>query len=492
MGTTVGAAVVAAAVLFLVVLQAVLSVKSLRYLLHKSWQWLDDRCHVYKTCRILRFGDDHRENPLFNKAMVYINSLPGVEDSECLNILSTGCKPNDFFLHPDADRSVVIADTFLGSRLSWTLTSSPSPCLSLRLRCRDRRRVLRPYLRHVETVADGIDARRKELRLFYVHSRGGCWSSLPLSHPSTLETVAVDAELKGRVKDDLEAFLKGKGYYARVGRVWRRSYLLHGPSGTGKSSFAVAMARFLNYDIYDVDLSKVSRDPVDLKSLLARTSPRSVILVEDLDRYVQSGGEEEEGEADIAAAMTKFVDGVVSCCGAERVIVFTTGGGGGEREDAVVEAAVGRLDMHVSFPLCDFTTFKTLAASHLGLKEHKLYPQVEEGFWSGSAKLRPAEVGEMMIANRGSPSRALRTVISALRRSSGSLRNAPSESETYGRSPAFGGLGKEHSTVRELKNLYGLIRTRGLGSSKKEGTMSVEMAAAAANYVDRSFERDGF
>jgi len=92
-------------------------------------------------------------------------------------------------------------------------------------------------------------------------------------------------------------------------------------------------------------------------------------------------------------------------------MVFTMSGGKDGVDPAVLRP--GRLDVHIHFTMCDFEGFKALASNYLGLKDHKLYPQVEEGFHAG-ARLSPAELGEIMLANRGSPSRALRTVISAL------------------------------------------------------------------------------
>ncbi|KAM1067075.1 hypothetical protein FF1_022375 [Malus domestica] len=50
----------------------------------------------------------------------------------------------------------------------------------------------------------------------------------------------------------------------------------------------------------------------------------------------------------------------------------------------------GRIDVHIHFPLCDFSAFKSLASTYLGLKEHKLSPQVEEIF-HGSVKNESSE-----------------------------------------------------------------------------------------------------
>jgi hypothetical protein len=207
--------------------------------------------------------------------------------------------------------------------------------------------------KHVESVAEEMEQRRRELRLFAntgVDAATGTprWASAPFTHPATLDAVAMDPDLKARVRANLESFLKGHAYYHRLGRVWRRSYLLYGPSGTGKSTFAAAMARFLGYDIYTVYLSRVDAASDDPCVLLLHTTPRSLVLVEDLDQYLQGGS------GDVVARVAKvlsFMDDVTSCCSEERVMVFTMRGG----KDAAV-VCPSRLDVHIhiQFTLCDF------------------------------------------------------------------------------------------------------------------------------------------
>ena len=57
--------------------------------------------------------------------------------------------------------------------------------------------------------------------------------------------------------NDLTKFSQGKEYYKKIGKAWKRGYLLYGPPGTGKSSMIAAMADFLKYDIYDLELTTV-------------------------------------------------------------------------------------------------------------------------------------------------------------------------------------------------------------------------------------------
>lgn len=467
-------------IIFLLLLRLFFSFKSLLYLLSRLWRCLEDQTQVYQYFSIPRFSSDgFHENHLFRKAFSYISALPSLQDSDSITLYSSS--RNDFHLHLTSPGHSV-SDHYLGARLSWSYESSPDQRFILKLRRQDRHRVLLPYLQQVETLADEIELRRREIKLFTHVSNG--WKSVPFTHPATLDTVAMDADVKSRVKSDLESFIKGRAYYHRLGRVWRRSYLLHGPPGTGKSSFAAAMAKFLCYDIYDFDLSRFS-DVSEMRAFLLQTTPRSVILVEDLDLHLS-----EEKHTMALSGVLNFMDGVFSCCGEERVMVVTMTAP--PKDSAVLRP--GRVDVHVHFPLCDFGAFKTLASSYLGLKDHKLYPQVEEVFQSG-ARLSPAEVGEIMLANRASPSRALKSVINALQQSSscsssavtsGRLTTSATRRVSDAEAPVSGelacgagnglGFGKD-ATLREFRKLYGFIKRSG---SKKEGVLTVEAAAAAA------------
>jgi hypothetical protein len=126
------------------------------------------------------------------------------------------------------------------------------------------------------------------------------------------------------------------------------------------------MTNFLSFDVYDIDLWKSMNDS-NLNFVLLQTTSKSIIVVEDLDRFL----------TEKSTAVSLFVD------------------------------------VHIHFPLCDFLAFKTLVNSYLGLKNHKLFSQVEDIFQSW-ASLSSVEIRELIIANRNSPSRAIKSVITAL------------------------------------------------------------------------------
>ncbi|GJM91248.1 hypothetical protein PR202_ga07606 [Eleusine coracana subsp. coracana] len=252
------------AVAAVVTLRLVLSYKSVAHAARRAWRWADEWAQAYQYYDVPRHGADGSENPLFRKAAAYVSSLPSLEDADAACVLSSAAKTNDFSLQLGPGHTA--RDAFLGARLAWT-NAGADRGLVLRVRRHDRTRVLRPYLQHVESVADEMEVRRRELRLY------------------TNSNVA-----------------------------------------SGKSTFAAAMARFLGYDIYEIDFSRAGNSSDDLRSLLLDTTPRSLILVEDLDRYLRGGGDGETAAARTARVLS-FMDGLSSCCGEERVMVFTMTGG---------------------------------------------------------------------------------------------------------------------------------------------------------------------
>jgi chaperone BCS1 len=435
---------------------------ALIYLLQHWTDWIEDAVHVHQFFKVPEFNDNTRQNQFYSKVSVYLNSLPAIEDSDFTSLLS-GKNLNDIVLA--LNHNQIVCDTFLGARVKWIIENEKigeENCrrrFVLKMKRNDKRRILRPYLQHIHTVSDDIEQRRREVKLYMNTDSDRRWRSVPFTHPCTMDTIAMDPDLKTKVKSDLELFLKSKQYYHRLGRVWKRSYLLYGPSGTGKSSFIAAMAKFLGYDVYDIDLSKVSDDS-DLKMLLLQTTKKSLIVVEDLDRFLSK-----KSTSVSLTGLLNFMDGIVnSSSGGEKVMVFTMNSKV-EIDQAILRP--GRIDVHIYFPLCDFRSFKALANSYLGLKDHKLFPQVEGIFMTG-ATMSPAEIGELMIVNRSSPSRALKSVITALQ-SNGDVRVSAkmmvgcSESDESG--DYSGVLIKERTRgVKEFKKLYGLLKIK---SSKR-------------------------
>ncbi|KAH9656808.1 hypothetical protein KPL70_022821 [Citrus sinensis] len=92
----------------------------------------------------------------------------------------------------------------------------------------------------------------------------------------------MDSNMKQMIMDDLERFVKRKEFYRNVGKAWKHSYFLYGPPGTGKSSLIAAMTNYLNFDVYDLELTTF-KENMELRNMLIATKNKSILVVGDID-----------------------------------------------------------------------------------------------------------------------------------------------------------------------------------------------------------------
>lgn len=156
-----------------------------------------------------------------------------------------------------------------------------------------KERIISSYLPTIIQKSKELENDKKVVKLHnlqsYSNGPGGSKESVNLDHPSTFDTLAMDPMMKKAIMDDLDLFLKRRDFYKRVGKAWKRGYLLYGPPGTGKSSLIAAIANYLKFDIYDLQLTNIGGDS-SLKKLMLRTSNRSILVIEDIDCTIQLPG----------------------------------------------------------------------------------------------------------------------------------------------------------------------------------------------------------
>ncbi|KAK6256066.1 hypothetical protein SCA6_017371 [Theobroma cacao] len=302
----------------------------------------------------------------------------------------------------------------------------------LTFRKRHRDLIIGPYLKHVLQEGRAIKVRNRQRKLYT--NNGSMWSHVVFEHPATFQTLAMEPEKEQEIMEDLTTFSKAEEFYSRIGKAWKRGYLLYGPPGTGKSTMIAAMANLLGYDIYDLELTAV-KDNTELRKLLIEPSSKSIIVIEDIDcsldltgqRRMKNEKEEPEDMKDPRQKLTKdqepkssqvtlsgllnFINGLWSACGGERLIVFTTNFVG-KLDPALIRK--GRMDKHIELSYCGFEAFKVLANNYQKLESHNLFRRIQELL--EEARMTPAEVAEHLMPKTVSadPETCLESLIQAL------------------------------------------------------------------------------
>ncbi|GLJ55340.1 hypothetical protein SUGI_1187430 [Cryptomeria japonica] len=346
------------------------------------------------------------------------------------------------------DTSQQIMDEFHGVKVWWTLRTEVKPpsllnvfhdkCyLELTFHKKDKATIFESYLPHVIAEAKIMQLKKRQRKIYtnicansqsHPSARNPGWNAVVFEHPATFETLALDPELKDDIIQDLTNFSQREKYYKDVGRAWKRGYLLYGPPGTGKSSMIAAISNFLEYDIYDLELTEVKSN-TELRTLLIGTTNKSVIVIEDIDCSLDLSGRRKKAKKEsremqipgtdqsssdnskvTLSGVLNFTDGLWSCCGSERVIIFTT-----NHVDRLDPALLrsGRMDKHIHLSFCSFPAFKILARNYLGVEDHPLFEEIE--VLMKEVEISPADVSEELMRVSNNPTAALEKLIEALR-----------------------------------------------------------------------------
>ncbi|KAJ4760754.1 P-loop containing nucleoside triphosphate hydrolases superfamily protein [Rhynchospora pubera] len=376
---------------------------------------------------VIEIHEHHSEhmmrNKLYSLANAYLSDVCAHEaNKQQAEVRSLSGRP---FLTIAEEEEVV--DTFHGVKLWWLASSCKSKYSTqssngeerfyrLTFHKKYRKLVEQEYLTHIFHEGREIIARNRQRRLFTkIHSGGSgySWTCVAFEHPATFDTLALDPATKRDVIEDLMSFREGKEYYKKIGKAWKRGYLLYGPPGTGKSTMIAAIANFLEYDVYDLELTTIKNN-MELKKFFLETSSKSVIVVEDIDcslnltskRVTKNKKDKDEAEATPAATegydnvntvtlsgLLNSIDGLWSACEDEKIIIFTTNHVK-KLDPALIRR--GRMDMHIEMSYCTFEAFKVFARNYLGIKTHHLFSTIEKLLQE--VNVSPADVAEALMS----------------------------------------------------------------------------------------------
>jgi chaperone BCS1 len=117
---------------------------------------------------------------------------------------------------------------------------------------------------------------------FYIYDYSGWWDKIKEIPERTLDNIFLEDDVKNEIIKDIEIFYKSPDFYIKRGLPHKRGYIFHGEAGTGKSSFAIALANHFKKNICYLDLNTIDED-YEVRSAFKSLPSNSILVLEDVD-----------------------------------------------------------------------------------------------------------------------------------------------------------------------------------------------------------------
>jgi mitochondrial chaperone BCS1 len=170
------------------------------------------------------------------------------------------------------------------------------------------------------------------------------WKSVCNLPQRSIDTVIINEKLKTSIIHNLDHMYENGEWYKKRGLPHKKTFVLHGVPGTGKTSIISALARKYNKNVCLINLSDTFND--ELECLMRTVPPKSFVVFEDFDTAGAVGDRKQKKQNDDNEYMSldlttilNVLDGIVRLDG---ICVFMTTNFLDNIDDAVLRK--GRVD----------------------------------------------------------------------------------------------------------------------------------------------------
>ena len=136
---------------------------------------------------------------------------------------------------------------------------------------------LKSFLKDANLYNKTKDNNYIEIHNFKMH-----WSRLNKLPIRDMDTIYLDKNIKNDILNDIDTFFKEEDIYSLYGIPYKKTYLLEGLPGTGKTSLIFAIASMLKMNIAIITFGPDMDDAIFMKAI-SYLPNNSILLLEDVD-----------------------------------------------------------------------------------------------------------------------------------------------------------------------------------------------------------------
>mgnify|MGYP003385332662 CR=1 FL=1 len=118
----------------------------------------------------------------------------------------------------------------------------------------------------------------KRRRLFSLDEKSN-WCSID----SPFESIVLPIKIENEFMKKINSFLDSEDNYTKNNIPYKRIIYLNGKPGTGKTSLAIMVARYLKRNIYTIKLNEITSDELLSNIFCSIRSTKGIILIEEFD-----------------------------------------------------------------------------------------------------------------------------------------------------------------------------------------------------------------
>ncbi len=171
-------------------------------------------------------------------------------------------------------------------------------------------------------------------------------SDIPSERVQSTSNIFLPDDLMSSIIRDIDAFMDLKIQYDEIGFTHKKTFLLKGKPGMGKSSIAKSIAHRYKRRLYMLNLGNKTMNEDDLIELFRKIKENSVLVLEDIDAFFTGRKSGSECTTGISfSTLLNLLDGNLST--GNGLLVFITANNAEYLDHALIRK--GRIDRIINF-----------------------------------------------------------------------------------------------------------------------------------------------